>query len=80
MQPFQPVIPHPFRRPLNRAGVKVECRSDADHDGVDLAAVFGHPAFLFRAAQADPDGAGAAVVDLAGQFGVFLFREGAEGR
>lgn len=60
--------------------MKVECRTDADHHGVDLAAVFGHPAFLFRAAQADPDGAGAAVVDLLGQGGVLFFRERSEGR
>lgn len=64
-----------------RAGEKVEGGADADENaGVELSREFGHEAFLFRRAQADPDEVWLSASDVGAECGGFGGIERAEGR
>lgn len=79
VEPLHADLLHPGRRTLNDASVIVERSADAEHDGLDLAAVGMHPRLLLRAAQAHKDDVGPGAVDLLNVGLILFLREFAEG-
>ena len=79
VEPFQPARLHPEWGALQGAGGVVKGRAHANHHGVDVAELFGHPQLLLGATEADPHGASAAVIDALHDGGIFFRAQGAEG-
>src|SRR5688500_7723751 len=63
MKPLEAMLPHPFRRALDRSSVKVKSSAHADHNRIDLITVSINPDFLLRATEAHPNDSSSRVID-----------------
>ena len=79
MQPFQTGVLHPFGRAFYLTRMEIERNANSDHDGVHLVAMFGHPAFLFGAAETDENNTWAARVDTFHRSRILLRTQFAKG-
>src|SRR5579871_2858707 len=80
IKPFETDAHHPAGRLRFRTRQEIKCRTDAEHDGVNAAAMPGHPEILLGGVESNEKNTSAGVVDGGDDFFILFGGQRAERR